>query len=324
MRRTIQFIVLSLFGLGPALAQELPQQDAVRIREFYRLAAVVQDKVWPNWSQTPAPLLLVTEQSEFLTHHANVPKGFTKVSDDVSARPRQFPSNLQATFPAFGPPDVIVVGEPEETESKTSTTWLFTLMHEHFHQLQDAQHGAFESVNKLGLSHGDQTGMWMLNYPFPYDKSDVIAGFVHLRDLLLSALAESDKKKFGVVAQKYVAKRKDFYSHLTADDRKYLKFQLWKEGIARYTQIKSAEAAANYRPTHEYASLPDYESFTSYAGHARQDTLDELRKADIASWKRQVVYSWGAGEGLLLDRLKPGWREEYFANPFTMDEFFQR
>lgn len=323
MRRTIHVIVLSLCSLGSALAQELPQQNAIRIREFYRVAAAVQDKVWQNWSQIPAPLLLVAGQHEFLTHHPETPKGFAKFNDDFFVRPRQFPINLQATFPAFGPPDVIVIGEPEETESKTSTPWLITVMHEHFHQLQDAQPGAFENVNKLGLSHGDQTGMWMLNYPFPYDKPDVISGFVHLRDLLLSALAESDDEKFGVAAQKYVAARKDFISRLVSADSKYLEFQLWKEGIARYTQIKSAEAASNYQPTSEYASLPDYESFTRYAGHARRDTLEELRRADIASWKRQVVYSWGAGEGLLLDRLKSGWRDEYFAHPFTLDEFFQ-
>ena len=30
------------------------------------------------------------------------------------------------------------------------------------------------------------------------------------------------------------------------DDRKYFSFQLWQEGVARYIQIKSAEAAADY------------------------------------------------------------------------------
>ena len=44
-----------------AAAQQLPREDAIRIAEFYRLAAQIQDQIWPNWSNTPAPLLLVTD-----------------------------------------------------------------------------------------------------------------------------------------------------------------------------------------------------------------------------------------------------------------------
>ena len=36
--------------------------------------------------------------------------GFTKVTGNTYARPRQFPTNLLVTFPAFGPPSVIDSG----------------------------------------------------------------------------------------------------------------------------------------------------------------------------------------------------------------------
>ena len=111
----------TLFAQAP---KPLPADDAVRISEFYRLADQIQDKVWPDWSKTPAPLLLVTADTEYLTHFATPPKDFQKVGDDVYARPRQFPPNLQATFPAFGFPPVIVIGEPKNTSSQTSTPWL--------------------------------------------------------------------------------------------------------------------------------------------------------------------------------------------------------
>jgi hypothetical protein len=111
---------------------------------------------------------------------------------------------------------------------------------------------------------------------------------------LLKALKEQNEKEFRRLAQRYAAERKKFLGALSPDDRKYWSFQLWKEGIARYVQIKSAEAAANYRPTQEFAALPDYESFESCAARARSDTLNELKQADLASWKRVVVYSFGA------------------------------
>ena len=322
MRNAGLGLLATIVMLGQAPAQQPSAENSIRLREFYRLAAQIQDTLWPGWSGVPATLLLVTEKQEFLTHHTSPPKGFAKISEDLYARPRQFPTDFLATFPAFGPPDVIVVGEAEHTSAKTSTPWLITVMHEHFHQLQDAQPHAFEDVMKLGLSHGDQTGMWMLNYPFPYGNAHLVEGFAHLRELLLDAIAESDAAKFAVATRNYVTARKIFMGQIAVDDRKYIEFQLWKEGIARYSQVKSAEAAANYQPTAQYALLPDYETFAHYAAHARQDTLDELRRADMSSWKRQVVYSWGAAEGFLLDRVNPDWRDSYFHQPFSLDSYF--
>ena len=324
MTRSLTFVLLAAVALAQAPTQQMPADDAVRVREFYRLASQMQDQIWPAWSQTPAPLLLVTPDTEFLTHHATPPKDFKKIGDNVYARPRQFSTNLLATFPAFGPPSVIVIGEPKNTTSKTSTPWLITVMHEHFHQLQSAQPDYFQAVDALGLKHGDNTGMWMLNYPFPYEQPEVRDGFARLRDLLLAAVNEPETAKFAKLADQYIEARRKFFAQLSADDRKYFSFQLWQEGIARYTQIKAAEAAARYQPTPEYAALPDFESFADYAPKARAETLDELQQADLAKSKRNAVYPFGAVEGLLLDRLNPSWRDGYFKHPFSMDSFFEK
>src|SRR5690242_3740290 len=116
MRNLFFVLFLAAAVSAQSSSPELPSNDAVRIQEFYRLAAQLQDRVWPGWSGTPVPLLLVTPDAEFLTHHSSPPKEFQKIGDDLYVRPRQFPAALQATFPAFGPPSVIVIGEPENTE----------------------------------------------------------------------------------------------------------------------------------------------------------------------------------------------------------------
>ena len=321
--RRIVLVLLLTSGMGQmAPSAQLPPTDAVRISEFYRLAPVIQDKIWPDWSKVAAPLLLVTNDTEFLTHHPSPPTGFAKVAEDTYERPRQFPTNLLATFPAFGPPSVIVIGEPENTEAKTSTAWVITLMHEHFHQLQDAQPGMFDAVGKLGLARGDTTGMWMLNYPFPYDDAKIDTSFAHVRELLLAAVYAPDGNAFETSAEAYVSARTKFLAQLTPDDRKYVSFQLWKEGIARYTQIKCAEAAAGYHASSQFAALPDYEPFATYSSHARSDTLAELAKVDLGKWKRVSIYPWGAAEGLFLDRYQQKWKEGYWLNPFTLDPYF--
>ena len=321
--RKLAFFLCLFFG-SQLQAQTLAAPDAIRVREFYRLESQIAEKVWTGWSTTPDSLLLVTEDTEYLTHHPHPPADFTKIDQDWSARKRQFPTSLLATFPAFGPLSVIVIGEPASTTAKTSTPWIATLFHEHFHQLQDSQPGSFDAVKKLGLDHGDTSGMWMLNYPFPYDKPEVVKSFDALRQLLLETLDEPDGHRFQILARHYAAERRRFFAALTTDDGKYFEFQLWKEGIARYVEIRSAEAAKEYKPTAEYAALPDYESFADYASKVRKNTAEELRQADIAKWKRTVVYSFGAGEGLLLDRLNPAWRQTYFSHGFTLAPYFTR
>jgi len=319
--------VFAAFLLSAALFAQAPLKppsagDAARIAEFYRLPPAIEDKVWPGWSKVLAPLVLVTADTEYLTRFPDPPKEFQKVGDDMWARPRQFQPNLQATFPAFGFPPVIVIGEPASTSSKTSTPWLIVVMHEHFHQMQWAQPDYVKAINDLGLSKGDATGMWMLNYPFPYDVPEIAESFGHLRDSLLAALNEVDQQKFAPLAKAYLKERKMFFAQFLPGDRKYLSFQLWQEGVARYTQIKAAEAAADYQPSAAFAALPDYTPFSAYALTARARTLDELKHIDITQAKREVVYSFGAAEALLLDRISPAWKDEYFKHLLNTDPLF--
>src|SRR5205807_9845974 len=93
----ISTLLLATACLAQTPSANIPRDDTVRVREFYRLSSQIQDQLWPHWSETPAPLLLVTADSEFLTHRPSPPKDFTKITDDFYARPRQFPVNLLAT-----------------------------------------------------------------------------------------------------------------------------------------------------------------------------------------------------------------------------------
>jgi hypothetical protein len=217
---------------------------------------------------------------------------------------------------------VIAIGQPSLTASKTSTPWEIVVMHEHFHQLQDAQTGYFQAVAALGLSHGDQAGMWILNYPFPYTNAAVVRTFAELRDQLLLTVGSPDGRKFRSASKHYLAMRRAFFAQLSPDDHKYLSFQLWQEGIARYTQIAVAESAAGYHPTEAYQRLPDYEPFSGAASKLRSSTLQELRTVNLTKAGRVAVYSFGAVEGKLLDRINPQWKSEYFQHMLTTDPLF--
>ena len=77
--RKLFIALLQATVVSAQTSKAIPPNDAVRIPEFYRLAAQLQNGVWPGWSDAPAPLLLVTQDAElFLTHHPSPPKDFRR------------------------------------------------------------------------------------------------------------------------------------------------------------------------------------------------------------------------------------------------------
>jgi hypothetical protein len=71
-------LLLAIAALAQTATLQLPVDDAVRIPEFYRLESQIQDKICPNWSRVPAPVLLVTQDTEFSTQHPAPPPDFRR------------------------------------------------------------------------------------------------------------------------------------------------------------------------------------------------------------------------------------------------------
>ena len=302
--------------------------DRTRIAEAYRLADKLGDRLWASWSKAPFAVLLVTSDREFLIRHPAPPRDFEPLGEDsllgskVYARARQFDPHLLATFPFAGTP-TIVIGQAESTQAHTSTPWVTTLLHEHFHQLQYSHPDYQERVKALGLARGDTTGMWMLEYPFPYADSTVSGQFSRMREALLGTLHASPDS-FKSAWSAYLKVREEAHASLRDDDARYLSFQLWQEGIARYTEARIASmAAAAYRPTAAFRALPDYHSFAKEATAAMSRTERELA-IPLPAAKRTAFYAIGAAEGLLLDRAHPGWQTRYFENMFSVSPALMR
>jgi hypothetical protein len=326
--------LLGLAFLSPSLAAQgapaLPEVDRVRIAEAFRLADARGSRLWPNWDKAPFAVLLVTADGEFLIRHPKPSGDFTLAGEDARLRgkiwhrPRKFPTNFQATFPAVGGVSTVVIGRAEDTESKTSTRWVITLLHEHFHQLQDTQPRIYADLDALGLARGDQTGMWMLNYPFPYTDAAVKNQFTATARALGQALQARQTPDFAERFAAYMKAREQFRSLLKADDSKYFAFQVWKEGIARYTEYRLAElAAADYEPGKDFQELKDYRTYKEVARVILGDMEKELASVRLDRARRTVVYNFGAAEGLILDRARPDWRTHYFEDRFSLDKAFR-
>ena len=333
--RTAFPLVLALVSVaGDALAQGAPgmsRVDRVRLAEAFRLAAAVGDRVWPGWGRGPFAVLLVTPEHEYLVGHPAPSADFgrlgfdTLLASEVYVRARTQRMDLLATFPAIAGSMVptIVAGRAEQTAAKTSTPWVVTLLHEHFHQLQYAQPGYYAQVEALGLSRGDQTGMWMLNFPFPYDRPGVGERFAGVSRRLAIALGAASGSDHRDALPGYLEARRAFRDALAADDYRYFAFQVWQEGIARYTEYRVASlGAAGHTPNAEFAALPDFTPYAQVADALHQRILRDLAVADLAGARRVAFYAFGAAEGLLLDKVNPEWRRRYLEEKFDLEPYY--
>ncbi len=304
----------------PANAEPgLTSADRILLSETFRLAAELGEEIWPGWGVAPWEVLLVGEDHEYLVNSPRRPEGFAELGRDellegkVLYRARTVPPNLRATFPMLGGPPLVVVGRPAAT-GLDPTTWVAMVLHEHFHQLQMSDNDYHADVRALDLEGDDTTGNWMLDFAFPYDDPRVEERFRGLCATIRAVLA-------GDVPPAFVAEAIEGLSvGLPNDAYRYLAFQLWQEGVARYVQYKAAKVAGEaFQPSAAFTALPGYRPFSEVAAELREQILAELAEPRLAERRRVAFYAAGAGLAMLLEEVSPGWRRGYLERKFALE-----
>ncbi|MEJ2722670.1 MAG: hypothetical protein P8181_16255 [bacterium] len=166
------FVILATVPARVCSEHAMDLGDRVRIAEAVRVAERFGDSLWPGYTEAPFAILLVTPEDEFLVYHSNPTDDFVRVgydsllASDMYCRDRVFAVNLLASFPAVSGVPTVVIGQPQNTNASQSTSWVTTLLHEHFHQWQQSRPDYNSAIDSLGQAGPDSNGMWMLNYPF--------------------------------------------------------------------------------------------------------------------------------------------------------------
>jgi len=322
-------IVIFPLHLKANTEPKLSDYDRILLAEALHISESLGNVVWSQWDKAPSAVVLVTPEYEFLIWHPNPSEDFALAGYDsllksnVYSRKRSFPINSLASFPAVNGVPTIVIGEPESTEAKTPSRWIITLLHEHFHQMQMSQPDYYPDVDSLGLARGDKTGMWMLDFPFPYDSLEVQKQFSTLCQSLSDALSSTTPDGLRSKLLSYLQAKQQFKSMLAADSYRYFSFQLWQEGIARYTEYRiAALVAEKYSPSKEFQKLKGYTPLGAKAKLIADKFISALPVLSLGDLHRLAFYTLGAAEGMLLDRVKPNWQQVYFKKKFFTEKYF--
>lgn len=276
-----------------------PQLAAVRT-----LAQAEGDKLWPGYGAAPFGFLLVAGDREELLCRDSIPDGFKADGVDAASGCTRYvrarsglPDTLLAAMPLFGPPETIVLGTPQST-GRSNPDWTRTILHEHFHQWQGTLPDYYPRITKLGLAGSDNDSMWMLNFPFPYDSPKTPEAFAPAAKALSDAVAARGTSGFGKALTRYVAARKKLAAAVGERNWRYAELELWKEGVARWTEIQLGKAYPDAAVRDSAAAL-------------EKKSIDWLASHDIAKAGREFVYPYGAAEAMLLEACGPQWRTEY-------------
>jgi hypothetical protein len=297
MRATLLLPLLITLGTRPLVAQ--PPRPAAPVVEAFILFDRIGESVWPGWGAAPTQLLLVTDSVE---HFYRTPR-----SGEITwSRKRIFSPRFQATFPAVQFIPTIVIGTPAGTGTPADR-WVLVALHEHFHQLQYSRPDYYARLNALGLARGDTTGMWALNFPFPYD-SAAVQGAVRRWALAMQEALRAEGAGHEAAYVRAAELKRALDALLVPDDRTYFDFQLWQEGVPRWTEL------ANARAGRRAGLVAD-----STLAWQEARLVDDLGRIDLGAQRREVVYPLGAAMAELLERRGVPWKARYFERMFVLE-----
>lgn len=286
------------------------------------IAEIHGDALWNGWNTAPFGVLLVEETRETLFCHDGPAGEWRLIGKDpltgcvMRTRPHgSLPLGILASFPAVDGVPTIVIGTPEAT-GRSPVSWMVTLLHEHMHQRQYTEANYYAGVAALDLAGDDTDAAWMLNYPFPYDRPKTVMAFTKLVTALDAAVVAIGGEGFQNAMSDYLDARQALRATVSDADWRYFEFQLWQEGVARWTELALSEAAG--------AEDDDLAAHAAAMRNSLSKELAAIREKGVTEFGREAFYPIGASEALLLEAVAPSWRSRYFTEPFALGPYFPR
>ncbi|MCT4685926.1 hypothetical protein [Vallitalea sp.] len=159
-------------------------------------------------------------------------------------------------------------------------------LHEMVHCYQGVE--AEEELKKKLMIYDENSPMWEVDYPFNYGDKN----FVKLFDEYLYSLSNED-------ISQVIEKRKTLLDNLNDDDREFIIWQEWKEGLARFLENRAREHIGiknNIKGAKKpYSRISFYRSgdlIISYICKHKPQLTKDIRRLFEVLYKNKSIEYW--------------------------------
>ena len=140
---------------------------------------------------------------------------------------------------------------------------------------------------------------------------------------LFEAVEKINDQDWKRTYKRFMKKRKAFKRALPENDYKYLSFQWYQEGVARFTEYAFLEILKDYKSIKEIELLTDFIPYTQYKDEFYTHHLKNVNTLKLSDHQRLAVYDVGFAESLILGKQNPGWKKDYLNTKFDLEKFHQ-
>ncbi len=284
-------------------ARVLGDIDVVRVQELYHLTDVFGNKIWPGFDTRKIPIAINNDnKEELLVGHPNPSKEYHPFQDfEFQGRPVMIRDGVNRYGPKGGGWAVDIGGKQTAyvstlRQGADTAPYLALILHECFHCFQ-------KEYRQRAEGGGGE---------LPED-DPVYSALIGLESRILkAALEEPNDAKARALARMFVAvrheRRKDMPTRLIVLEGE----QEYSEGTATYSQARLYQLLmeeGSFKPAHE-GKDPQYRGFPNAEREYRG-----MISAVVPPPSRPItffhsMYQHGMAQGLILDRVRPQWKEE--------------
>ena len=308
LRRALCFVIAILCFCEIVSAQDPPDRllgeiDVIRIRELYHITDTFGEDIWPGFDTRTTPIAINNDdKQELLIGHPNPPQEYYPFEDfELNGQPILIRDGVSRYGPRGGGWAVELGGEYTAyvstlMEGQTTERYLSLLLHECFHCFQ-----------KDYRQRADGAGGELPEYDPNY--SAMIGLESHT---LKAALDEPNDEKVWELAGMFTAVRHERRKDMPENSIILEGEQEYDEGTATYSQARMYQLMAeNGGITPVYPGKdPHYQGFSDAREEYERMISRIILPTSVHITFFHSMYNHGMAQCLLLDRVRPGWKEQ--------------
>jgi hypothetical protein len=324
----------------PVRRDHLSDRQVLLTRESQHLRAAVGERIWPGFGKADIPVYLYNDRYGFLVGAPSAPQGWQRVEanafdgqpywrtdrpekqsfaihvDDLWAGGLAVKDQMDAEVPRLFQEKLGLLGRliPYRLLILDADRYGAGIVHEQFH--------AYEAVtNSKRFQRSRDT--YSAAGRYPWDAPSYRDAWMREVGLLKQAEAAQPDDEKARLAREFLAARRERRDRFLADAPDLLAFEQeveWLEGLGKYAERQALmlPGQPGYEPLPGMAGDAQFDGYSGFDKWWRQERMNMSVRANLHG--DLPFYETGMMQALLLDALRPGWKQGYLEGDAPLDD----